>query len=39
MFFFKDHEQNEAERLVADLFFFLKKKKSFIQGKREWSAI
>ena len=26
MFLFKDHAQNEAVRLVPDLFFFFKKK-------------
>ena len=37
MFLFKDHAQNEAVRLVPDL-FFLKKKKSFIWGKSKSSA-
>ena len=34
--FFKNNAQNEAERLVPDLFLFFKK--SFIIGKSKWST-
>ena len=33
--FFKNYAEDEAEKLVPDCFFL---KKSFILGKREWSA-
>ena len=32
--FFKNHAENEAGRLLPDLFFF---QKSFIRGKSKWS--
>ena len=37
IFFFKNHAENEAGRLVPDFFFFFLKK-SFIWGKCKWSA-
>ena len=36
IFFFKNHEGNEAGRLAPGPSFF--KKKSFIKGKNKWSA-
>ena len=37
IFFFKNHAENVAGRLVPDLFFFFKKK-NFVKGKRECSG-
>ena len=36
MFFFKYHEENEAERLFLDLILFFKK--GFLEVKSKWSA-
>ena len=36
MFFFKSYAENEASRLVPDLFLFFKK--AFMWGKSNWSA-
>ena len=37
MFFFKNHAENKAEKLVPGR-LFKKKKKSFILGKSNWPA-
>ena len=35
IFFFKNHAENEARRIVPDRFVF---KKNFIQGQNKWPA-
>ena len=35
--FFKNHAENEAGRLLPDLFFFFFFQESFIRGKSKWS--
>ena len=37
IFFFRNYAENVTGRLVPDIFFF-KRKKSFIQGKCNWSG-
>ena len=37
-FYLQNNGKNEAERLVPDLFFFFKKKRSFTRGESKWLA-